>query len=66
VFVTHSTSEAVFLANRAVVLSRRPARIVLDAPIDLPTDRPASIRGSTEFAEQTRAIYQALERGEAM
>jgi len=66
VFITHSTSEAVFLANRAVVLSRRPARIVVDKLIDLPIDRPASIRGSTEFAEQTRTIYQALERGEAV
>jgi NitT/TauT family transport system ATP-binding protein len=64
-FVTHSTNEAVFLANRAVVLSRRPARIVLDTAIELPADRPASIRGSAIFAEQTRAIYQALEHREA-
>jgi NitT/TauT family transport system ATP-binding protein len=63
-FVTHSTSEAVFLANRAVVLSKRPAQIVLNTKVDLPADRPASIRGSAAFAEQTRAIYDALEQGE--
>ena len=65
-FVTHSTSEAVFLAHRAIVLSRRPAKTVLDRPIDLPSDRPPSLRGSAAFAEQTRAIYEALERGEDM
>jgi NitT/TauT family transport system ATP-binding protein len=65
VFVTHSTSEAVFLADRAVVLSRRPARIVLDTAINLPANRPASLRGSAQFAEQTRAIYRALEHGES-
>src|SRR5215470_2800032 len=36
VFVTHSISEAVFLANRAVVLARRLGRIKLDRRLDLP------------------------------
>jgi NitT/TauT family transport system ATP-binding protein len=63
VFVTHSTAEAVFLARRAVVLSPRPGRIVHDGPIDLPRARNAVLRGTTEFAEQTRGIYVALERG---
>jgi NitT/TauT family transport system ATP-binding protein len=64
VFVTHSTAEAVFLADRAVVLSRRPGKILLDQPIELPAARTGDLRGTAEFAEQTRAIYQALERGE--
>jgi len=64
IFVTHSTSEAVYLAQRAVVFSRRPVRTVLDQPIALPDDRPASLRAHPEFAAQTRAIYQALESGE--
>jgi len=65
IFVTHSTAEAVFLAQRAIVLSARPGRIIEDTQIDLPDLRPAAIRASATFAQQTRAIYDALERGEA-
>jgi NitT/TauT family transport system ATP-binding protein len=65
IFVTHSTAEATFLANRAVVLSSRPARIVADLPIDLPENRPASLRSSARFAEITHGIYGALDRGGA-
>jgi NitT/TauT family transport system ATP-binding protein len=63
VFVTHSTAEAVFLADRAVVMSQRPGRVILDEPIDLPDERVARLRATATFAEQTRAVYEALERG---
>ena len=65
IFVTHSTAEAVFLANRAIVLSKRPGRIIHDSPINLPNHRPASLRAAPEFAAQTGDIYAALERGES-
>ena len=65
VFVTHSTAEAVFLAERAVVLSQRPARIVDDRTIDLPPERSPALRAAPEFARATRAVYEALERGGA-
>jgi NitT/TauT family transport system ATP-binding protein len=64
-FVTHSTGEGVFLANRAIVLSKRPARILHDAPIELPAERVAQLRSTPEFAAQTRDIYAALEQGGA-
>ncbi|WP_214105739.1 ABC transporter ATP-binding protein [Acrocarpospora catenulata] len=35
-FVTHSVDEAVYLGTRVIVLSRRPGRIVLDQPSELP------------------------------
>jgi len=60
-FVTHSLSEAVFLAERAVVLSKRPGRIVLDHTIDLPGDRPGTLRTGVSFARETAILYQALE-----
>ena len=65
VFVTHSTSEAVFLAERAVVLSRRPGRIVEDHRIELPVNRTSEMRGTTSFARETRVLYDALEKGGA-
>src|SRR5205814_1192056 len=45
IFVTHSIPEATFLAQRAIVLSRRPGHVVLDHAIDLPKERRADIRG---------------------
>jgi NitT/TauT family transport system ATP-binding protein len=63
VFVTHSTAEAAFLAERAIVLSPRPGKIILDTPIDLPPDRHGSTRGTPQFAAVTRSLYEALDGG---
>jgi NitT/TauT family transport system ATP-binding protein len=60
-FVTHSLSEAVFLAERAIVLSRRPGRVVLDRAIGLPDRRADKIRTEVSFARETAILYEALE-----
>jgi len=62
-FVTHSTTEAAFLANRAIVLTPRPARMIEDFSLNLPEKRDADLRGSLPFAEATHRIYSALQRG---
>jgi NitT/TauT family transport system ATP-binding protein len=64
-FVTHSLSEAAYLAERAVVLSRRPARIMLDRTLELPAERGAWLRTEATFAREARLLHEALEQGEA-
>jgi NitT/TauT family transport system ATP-binding protein len=65
IFVTHSTAEAVFLADRAIVMTKRPGRVILDQPIELPIQRSGDLRATAEFAAQMHGLYQALERGGA-
>jgi len=48
-FVTHSIREAVFLADRVLVMTRRPARIVEDLRIPFERPRRAGIQESVEF-----------------
>ncbi len=49
VFVTHSISEAVYLSDKVLVFSGRPARIALDLDIDLSYPRSNEIRYSDQF-----------------
>ncbi len=65
IFVTHSITEAVYLAERAVVFSRRPATIVADHKLDLPLDRAAHLRGEPAFAREVRRLQEALEVADA-
>lgn len=59
-FVTHSIEEAVFLSDRVIVLSERPA--VLAADIEIPFERPRSrdIKEHPEFQEIVKCLREHL------
>jgi len=61
VFITHQIDEAIFLSNRVVVFSARPARVKQIVEIDLPDSRTLDVKHSPRFAEIFRHIWQLIE-----
>ena len=62
VFVTHSISEAVLLADRVVVMSARPGRIADLIDITLPRPRAFAMSGMPAFTEASERIREQIFR----
>lgn len=61
VLVTHDIDEAVYLADRVVVLSSRPARVLEDVEIDLPHPRDQiETKSLPRFAELRRHVFELI------
>jgi NitT/TauT family transport system ATP-binding protein len=61
IFVTHSISEAAFLANRAVVLARRGGKIRLDRRVELPPGRSNDLRSDPRLGQEMKLLMGAME-----
>jgi NitT/TauT family transport system ATP-binding protein len=60
VFVTHDISEAIWLADRIVVLGSRPARVVDDLRVPFARPRRAELRWEAEFRSLEREVWERL------
>jgi NitT/TauT family transport system ATP-binding protein len=55
--VTHGIEEAVFMADRIIILSKNPARVVADLPVRLPHPRN---RKAPEFTQLVDQVYKVV------
>lgn len=59
-FITHSIPEAVFLADRVVVMTPRPGKVADIIQVDLPRPRTTALRDDPRFVSYVKRIRQSL------
>jgi len=60
VFVTHDVEEALFLADRVIVLSHRPGRLIESVRVPFSRPRLDALRGQADFARLKELLWQRL------
>jgi NitT/TauT family transport system ATP-binding protein len=59
-YVTHNIAEAVYMADRVIVLSRRPGRVLAEVPVGLGRPRTAKMAGDALFLEVADRIWALI------
>ena len=64
VMVTHNIQEAIFLADRVMVMTARPGQVTVDLPVTLPRPRSQDLIYCDAFTGLARCIREAIGRQE--
>ena len=59
-FITHQIDEAIYLADRVLVMSARPGRILADIPIDLPRPRELRVKRTPDFVRFADQVWELI------
>lgn len=62
VIVTHSIDEAIFLADRIVVMSRRPGRVRQEIKVPFARPRSREIQKTSAYSELSEQVWQLIAR----
>ena len=60
-FVTHDIDEAIYLADRIIVMSASPGRVIADIAVTLARPRPLAIRNDPAFTAYRQRIWDLLQ-----
>jgi NitT/TauT family transport system ATP-binding protein len=60
VYVTHNIHEAVYMADRVIVLSRRPGRVLAEVKIELSRPRAERMLGEPGFVAAVERIWALI------
>jgi NitT/TauT family transport system ATP-binding protein len=58
--ITHSIQEAIFLADRVLVMSGRPGSVIAALEVELPRPRHPSVRATAAFQQLSTRIHELL------